>query len=115
MNVIVSDFDDTLFKRYHGLIYSTVSYLEQQNTPVFILTHRNENQQEFIAEQLAGTKLNIAGYGFTDSRKKDPNTKVTLMRHLLVKYNVVEALDDDPHVIAAFRRMGIRCILTGSQ
>jgi hydroxymethylpyrimidine pyrophosphatase-like HAD family hydrolase len=109
VKVIVSDFDNTLFKRYHGLILPVVQYLQEKNLPVIIVTYRAENQEQFIYDTLKETKLNIVGYGFADSRKKDPTTKAVIMSHLLRKYDVVEALDDDPQVVVHYTSAGVHC------
>jgi hydroxymethylpyrimidine pyrophosphatase-like HAD family hydrolase len=105
VDIVVSDFDNTLFKRYHGLIEENVRRLEQSGYPIYIVTYRAENQQEFIAEQLAGTKLNIIGYGFAGSRNKDPLTKVAIIKDIMRRFNVVAVLDDDESVMLHLNKM----------
>ena len=103
--IVVSDFDNTLFKRYHGLIEENVRALEDSGWPVFIVTYRAEDQKEFIAQTLASTKLNIIGYGFAASRKQDPLTKVAIIKKIQEKYDVVAVLDDDEQVMLHLNRM----------
>jgi hypothetical protein len=105
VNVVVSDFDNTLFKRYHGLIEENVKALEDAGYPVYIVTYRAEDQQGFIAETLAGTRLNIIGYGFAGSKSKDPLTKVAIIRKIQEKHTVVSVLDDDEAVMLHLNRM----------
>lgn len=100
MDIIVSDFDDTLFKRNHGLIEPMVKYLEQRNLPVYIVTYRAQNQLDFIRETLGG-RLNIIGYGFAESRKKEAYKKIEIINVIRSVYNVVEILDDDKAVASA--------------
>lgn len=105
MNVVVSDFDNTLFRRNHGLIEENVKVLESTGWPVYIVTYRAEDQREFIAETLSGTKLNIIGYAFAGSRTKDPMTKVALIGEIMQRYDVIAVLDDDERVMANLNRM----------
>lgn len=107
MNVIASDFDNTLFKRNLGLIRETVNYLESKALPVWIVTYRAEDQLEFIESQLAQTNIAVAGYGFAGSRKKDPRTKIALYEQIMLHNTIVEALDDDADVVLELQRMGI--------
>lgn len=113
MNIIVSDFDDTLFKRNHGLIEPNVRYLEQRALPVYIVTYRGPSQFDFLTETLAETKINIIGYAFADSRKKDPSTKLVFIDALLQDHNIVEALDDDESLVLPLGRRGIKMKHTG--
>lgn len=114
MNIIVSDFDNTLFKRNHGLIHSTVRYLEKKALPVYIVTYRAEDQFDFMNETLAGTKINIIGYAFAGSRKKEPESKLFFIDVLLRDYNIVEALDDDERLVLPLGRRGIKAnIISG--
>ena len=107
MDVIVSDFDNTLFKRNYGLIQPVVKYLEERGLPIVIVTYRDTNQQEFIQTTLAPTNLNIISIGFGGSRSKDPLSKFVIMKQIMKKYNVVEALDDDEQVVLGYRSLGI--------
>lgn len=108
MDVIVSDFDDTLFKRNYGLVKPVVEYLEEKNLPIYIVTYRALGQLEFIKETLSETKLNIVGYAFAESRKKEAFKKVELINNIRFFYNVVEVLDDDEQVVLALRQHGIK-------
>ena len=107
MDVIVSDFDNTLFKKNHGLIRENVEYLEQQGYPIYIVTYRALSQKMFMQETLAPSGLNVVGYAMAESRIKDPRSKVTLIEYIMTRHNVVEALDDDPAVVLAYRQRGI--------
>ncbi|MGB3945387.1 MAG: hypothetical protein WBK76_00965 [Candidatus Saccharimonadales bacterium] len=106
MGIIISDFDNTLFKRNHGLIQSTVDYLLEQAKPVFIVTYRSEDQQDFIAAQLAGTGIKIIGYGFAGSRKKDPLTKQVIIRNIAKNHHIDEILDDDADLVVRLKNDG---------
>lgn len=107
LNIIVSDFDNTLFKRNHGLIIENVRYLEKRAMPVYIVTYRAPDQYDFLSETLAGTKINIIGYAFAESRKKDPVSKLYLIDILSDTYNIIEALDDDPSLVVPLGERGI--------
>lgn|SRR6478735_4420497 len=107
VDVIVSDFDHTLFKNNFGLIHEVVNYLEQRGLPVWIVTYRNENQEKFIKQVLNETSIDLIGIGFADSRKKDPATKLAIIDSLSSRYNIVEALDDDEQVVVRLRQRGI--------
>ncbi len=106
MNIIVSDFDDTLFKRNHGLIEPVVSYLEQKGLPVYIVTYRDSNQYEFISEVLSQTKLKIIGYAFASSRKKDSRLKLSLIQLIAKDYTIKEVLDDDTDLVLLLKQRG---------
>jgi len=106
VNVVISDFDDTLFKRNVGLITRTVDYLEQLNYPVYIVTFRAEDQLEFIESVLAHSGLQIAGYGFAGSRKKEPAKKLAVIRDIATRHNIVEVLDDDHEVVLQLVQAG---------
>lgn len=103
----MSDFDDTIFKRYYGLIGHVVKYLEDSKYPVYIVTYRAEDQLDFISDTLSETDITIAGYGFAGSRKKDPQTKIRIIEQIMLYNTVVEALDDDEQVVLELQRMGI--------
>ena len=107
VNVIVSDFDNTLFKRNFGLLDETVGYLEKQGLPIYIVTYRAESQQYFIEDVLSQTSLNVVGYGYANSREKDPVKKFAIVRYLQKNHNIVEALDDDLDVVLGYLGMGI--------
>lgn len=108
MDVIVSDFDDTLFKRNYGLIEPVVKYLEEKNLPIYIVTYRAQNQLEFIRDTLSKTKLKIVGFAFAESRKKEAFKKVELINNIRFFYNVVEVLDDDEQVVLSLRQHGVK-------
>lgn len=108
MDVIVSDFDDTLFKRNYGLIQPVVDYLEQRGLPIYVVTYRAQDQINFIKDTLSQTKLNIVGLAFAESRKKEAYKKVELINNIRFFYNVVEVLDDDEQVVLALRQHGIK-------
>lgn len=108
MDVIVSDFDNTLFKRNFGLLDKTVSYLEQQRLPIYIVTYRAENQQYFIEDILSQTTLSVMGYGWAASRDKDPFKKFVIVKHIRDSHNIVEAIDDDPKVVVLYKNLGIK-------
>jgi len=110
MDIIISDFDNTLFKRYHGLLWPVVRYLEQRNYPVYIVTYRDKSQLDFISQTLGETNLRVVGYGFAESRSKDPATKMFIVDKLLEKHNIIEALDDDYDVAVGYMRRGIKVI-----
>lgn len=112
MDVIVSDFDNTLFKRYHGVLWPQVEYLKERGYPVYIVTYRAEDQHEFISYTLGHTGLMVAGYGFAGSRKKDPATKFAIVDEILTRHNIVEALDDEETVCVGYRQRGIKCNLS---
>lgn len=107
MDIVTADFDNTLFKRNYGLLSGTIKYLEELNYPVYIVTYRADDQQDFIASQLASTKLNIIGYAFAGSRNKDPFTKLVLIDRISAHHNIVKAFDDDRAVVVALRQQGI--------
>ena len=111
MDVIVSDFDNTLFKRYVGVLWPQVNYLKERGYPVYIVTYRAEDQHGFIKETMAETGLMVAGYGFAGSRKKEPTTKFAIIDEILTRHNIVEALDDDSAVCAGYEERGIKCVL----
>lgn len=106
MDIIVSDFDATLFKRNYGLINPVVQYLEQRGYPVYIVTFRAKNQGDFILGTLAGTKLNIVGMAFADSRKKEAYKKVELINDIATRHNVIQVLDDSEDVVLALKQQG---------
>jgi len=107
VDIVISDFDNTLFKRNHGLIQRCVSALQQLNKPVYIVTYRAEDQKDFILDTLAPTGLEIVGIAFAGSRQKDPLTKRALAEVISKKYYVSLALDDDPEVVVQYKSVGI--------
>lgn len=111
MDVIVSDFDNTLFKRNVGILWPQVRYLEERNYPVYIVTYRAENQLEFISYTLGQTAIMVAGYGFAGSRKKDSATKFAIIEDIMTRHNIIEALDDDELVCHWYHERGIKCNL----
>ena len=111
MDIIVSDFDNTLFKRNLGLLVPQVKYLEERGLPVYIVTYRAADQKDFILGTLQETSIDIIGVAFAGSRKKDPSIKFYLIDEITKKYHVVEALDDDVDVVVGYRSRGIKTIL----
>jgi hypothetical protein len=107
VNIIVSDFDNTIFKKNYGLINDTVEYLEGLGLPVYIVTYRGSGQAEFIYDTLAGTELNVIGVGLADSRDKEPMRKVAIVKHIQETHNIIEALDDDEEVVVAYLHHGL--------
>lgn len=107
MDIIVSDFDSTLFKRNYGLIRPAIEFLEEKRLPIYIVTYRAEDQKQFILDTLAETNLDIIGIGFAASRKKEPVKKIEIILHLAAKHNVTLVLDDDEQVVLRLRQQGI--------
>lgn len=107
MDIIVTDFDNTLFKRNQGVIYPVVYYLKSKKLPIYIVTYRSEIQGTFIAETLEHAGLRIMGYGFAESRKKEPYKKIAIVKSLQKYHNIVEALDDSPEVLLQYKRVGL--------
>lgn len=108
VDVIVSDFDNTLFKRNFGLIEENLDYLKQKGLPVYIVTYRAEDQHYFVSDTLLPTGIDIVGYGWAGSRKKEPWKKLSIVKHILKSHNIVEALDDDQSVVLGYRGLGIK-------
>lgn len=105
MDIIVSDFDGVLFKKYHGLLQDNIDYVLSRKLPVYIVTFRKDDQYSFIISQLRDVPL--VGIAFAGSRNKDPLTKVVCVREIQKKYNIVEALDNDADVVLHYMSMGI--------
>jgi hypothetical protein len=107
VDVIVSDFDGTLFKRNFGLIHENVAHLEDKALPVYIITYRALNQRYFIESELAKTNIDLAGILFAESLRQEAHKKILLAQHLLNKFNVVEALDNDLDAVLGYKSLGI--------
>jgi len=107
MDIVISDFDNTLFKRNQGVVQRCVDTLQQLNKPVYIVTYRAEDQKDFILNTLAPTGLEIIGIAFAGSRSQDPSTKRLLAEAISKKYYVSLALDDDPEVVVQYKSVGI--------
>jgi hydroxymethylpyrimidine pyrophosphatase-like HAD family hydrolase len=106
MEIVVSDFDNTLFKRNHGLIKKNVEYVQSYGLPVYIVTYRAEDQVDFIKSQLAA-ELNIIGVACAGSRSQDPATKIPFYRYLNSQYEIAAVLEDDERVIDILIGLGI--------
>jgi len=110
MDIIVSDFDGVLFKKYYGLIQPTVDYLNERGLPVYVVTYRmQETNEDFIYNTLKDV-IPLRGMAFSPDRKKNPLYKVELVEKIRQVYSVVEALDNDPEVVLHYRAMGIPVI-----
>lgn len=108
MDIVVSDFDDTLFKRNVGLIYPVVSYLKLKRVPLYVVTYRMEGQEGFIMETLQHGGLRVFGIGFAESRKKEPAKKLAIVKQISRYHNVVEALDNQPEVLVQYKTAGLK-------
>jgi hydroxymethylpyrimidine pyrophosphatase-like HAD family hydrolase len=106
MEIVVSDFDNTLFKRNHGLIDKNIEYVQSCGLPVYIVTYRAEDQVDFIRSQLA-EKLNIIGVACAGSRSKDPASKIPFYQYLDSIYEIAAVLEDDERVIDILVSLGI--------
>jgi hydroxymethylpyrimidine pyrophosphatase-like HAD family hydrolase len=99
VKVIVSDFDNTLFKRNHGLLQSTVDYIKSMALPVYIVTYRNEDQLDFIVDTIGGS-FPLVGVAFAESPKiQDPVKKINLIKEIMKTHEVVTVIDDDERVL----------------
>lgn len=107
MKIVVSDFDGTLFRRYHGLIEETVAEVAAFGLPVAILTHRAKGQVDFMRETLDGSGLDVLGFYCTESRRAEVATKLFLMEHLMRKFEVVAAFDNELDVVVHYKELGI--------
>lgn len=107
---IATDFDNTVFKRYLGLISPVVEYIKAKGLPVLVFSYRAENQQDFILDTLRPSGLNVAVLCLADSRSKDPGTKQVMIQHYLSRYDIVEGVDDDYRVLQVYDSYGIRAV-----
>jgi hypothetical protein len=110
MEIVISDFDNTLFKRNHGLIERSVAMVAALGCPVVIVSYRAPDQQSFITETLDGSGLNVVGLVLLGDRKHDPLKKYEAAIYLSKKSNIVAAIDDDAEVCRLYQRLGIRIL-----
>jgi hypothetical protein len=107
VDIVVSDFDNTLFKRYEGIIEHNVANVAALGCPVVIVSYRAPDQESFIRETLDGTPLNVVGLVLLGDRKKDPFKKLEAVRFLARNYNIVLAFDDGEAECAYYDAAGI--------
>jgi hypothetical protein len=110
VDIVVSDFDDTLFKRYEGIIEHNVANVAALGCPVVIVSYRAPDQESFIRETLDGTPLNVVGLVLLGDRKKDPLKKVAAAKYLRQEHNIVAAADDEEPVRDWYNILGIKTL-----
>ena len=108
--IIVSDVDDTILRNGRDPIDKTISFLNDSDVAVVIVTGRTEDQRDETAAQLDAVGLE---YAMLLTNNTDADTlayKRDTMASLLDQFDVVLAVDNDADVRAAYADLGVEAV-----
>jgi hypothetical protein len=113
VDIVISDFDNTLFKRNYGVLERSVATVAALGCPVVIVSYRATDQQTFIQETLDGTQLTVIGLVLLGDRSKNPQRKFEAALYLKERYNILAAFDDGEAERAWYDSLGIPVVDLG--
>ena len=106
-DIFVSDIDGTMMDTNGDPIASTVNYLTALETPIVIVTGRQESERDATANELADAGIDYAMLMTNNGDQSTVDYKAATMKALQATYNVVGALDNDPAVRDAYANLGV--------
>ncbi len=106
-DIFVSDIDGTMMDSSGDPIASTVGYLTALETPIVIVTGRQESERDATANELADAGIDYAMLMTNNGDQSTVDYKAATMKALQATYNVVGALDNDPAVRDAYANLGV--------
>lgn len=108
--IIVSDIDDTILRNGREPIDKTISFLNEQDAPVVLVTGRTEDERDETAAQLEAVGLEYAML-LTNNTSADTITyKRDTMRSLLEKFDVILAVENDADARSAYEDLGVMTV-----
>ena len=109
-SIIVSDVDDTILRNGRDPIDKTISFLNDSDVAVEIVTGRTEDERDETAAQLEAVGLEYAML-LTNNTDADTLTyKRDTMTSLLDQFDVVLAVENDADVRAAYTDLGVEAV-----
>jgi len=106
-DIFVSDIDGTMMDTNGDPIASTVGYLTALETPIVIVTGRQESERDATANELADAGIDYAMLMTNNGDQSTVDYKAATMKALQATYNVVGALDNDPAVRDVYANLGV--------
>lgn len=108
--LVVSDVDDTILRNGKEPIDKTITFLDEVDAPIVIITGRTEAERDDTAAQLERVGVDYAML-FTNNTDADTLAyKRDTMRALLDSYDVILAVENDADVRAAYEELTVPSI-----
>jgi HK97 family phage prohead protease len=108
--IIVSDVDDTILRNGIEPIDKTISFLNESDIAVVILTGRAEAARDDTAAALDAVGLEYAMLLTNNTSAETLAYKRDTMQSLLNQFDVVLAVDNDADVRAAYTDLGVEAV-----
>lgn len=108
--IIVSDVDDTILRNGRDPIDKTISFLNDSDVAVVIVTGRTEADRDETAAQLEAVGLEYAMLLTNNTNADTLAYKRDTMASLLDQFDVVLAVDNDADVRAAYADLGVEAV-----
>ncbi len=107
-SIIISDLDDTLI-RGNSLIQKTWDYLQSLDGALFLVTGRPTSDEEATRKTLKDLGVTFSRLIMNPGSSADSVAyKKATAEKLLETYNVVEAVENNPDALRAYRSLGIK-------
>jgi HK97 family phage prohead protease len=108
--IIVSDVDDTILRNGRDAIDKTISFLNESDVAVVIVTGRTEDQRDETAAQLDAVGLEYAMLLTNNTTTDTLAYKRDTMKSLLAQFDVLLAVENDADVRAAYTDLGVEAV-----
>lgn len=108
--IIVSDVDDTILRNGRDPIDTTISFLNDSDVAVVIVTGRTEDQRDETAAQLDAAGLEYAMLLTNNTTADTLAYKRDTMRSLLDQFDVILAVENDADARAAYTDLGVEAV-----
>jgi HK97 family phage prohead protease len=108
--IIVSDVDDTILRNGRDAIDKTISFLNESDVAVVIVTGRTEDQRDETAAQLDAVGLEYAMLLTNNTTADTLAYKRDTMKSLLAQFDVLLAVENDADVRAAYMDLGVEAV-----
>jgi HK97 family phage prohead protease len=108
--IIVSGVDDTILRNGRDAIDKTISFLNESDVAVVIVTGRTEDQRDETAAQLDAVGLEYAMLLTNNTTADTLAYKRDTMKSLLSQFDVLLAVENDADVRAAYTDLGVEAV-----
>jgi len=101
--IVVTDIDGTILDDNGDPIVGTIQQINSKNEAIYVLTGRAAGRRNETQLQLDAIGFDVEELIMVGSQ----SAKTAAMKTLLQSYDVTDAYENDPEVIAAYRSLGV--------
>lgn len=101
--IVVTDIDGTILDDNGDPINGTLQQINSKNEDVYVLTGRSSGRRAETETQLENIGLDFEQLLMVGSQ----GAKTEAMKNLLLSFDVTDAYENDPEVIAAYRSLNV--------